>query len=675
MQFIKDSFADKVRRGKIASPLKPKFSMEKWESAEKITEFDKQLYLAGMMFHLQFTAMRSHLKELQEMNMPLSNNDFLKIFSGISNRNLKVLNDKVKQLRPNLDDTILDLSFFAKKINNNPLNSDLSIEEVSTISVDGVFYNILSHLTEAEKPENDAYTNEQLFDAIRGENFISQGYYIYESYWNSILYEQIKFSINGADIVLESNPEIMIPYEISNSRKTKNQIQNALILDSIFEKLFKNKDLLEYAKESFSVKKFEKLDPRKKAVIATLWQSFNDKTIKFLPKDLPSKKFDLNDLIDLIIQLGSLGYDLLSLLPVNDEIRKNEFNKFMDFSPTIEIKTLVTALIPILNKPEDIIVEMLDFLTFTGKSIKGAPREDLWRKPLIKISNEEFLFILEAVIHPVGVRCVEGWLSECGVDLQTKGNGYEDYIKETLKSNVEENSLIDNFCIAEKETISINSVKEEIDLLFKIDNLIVLGEAKCVVVSDSATSYWHSLEIIKKASEQAQRKIEFIKNNIEEVCKTLSWEYDKDISYIYQPIVLMSNFIGVGYSFFNVPIIDTTILNSYFFKNTCPLVSLSHDKHPVYLSLYETKEELINNFSTYVNNPPSIESYKLFTQVVDSIPIISPYEHYKTTWKFKRIGIMEPNIDVLLSHDYKFPLVITEEFKKLKIGKLVSQSI
>ncbi len=312
---------------------------------------------------------------------------------------------------------------------------------------------------------------------------------------------------------------------------------------------------------------------------------------------------------------------------------------------------------------------MLDFLTFTGKVSKSGPRADLWRKPLIRLNDDEFIFILEAIIHPIGIRCIEGWLSECGVDLQGKGVGYEKYIKDTLQFAIEKNSFLsDSFLMAEKEEISVNGTSEEIDLLFKIDNLIILGEAKCVVVNDSAISYWHSIEIIKKASEQAIRKVDFIKKNIKEVFKSLGWEYDENIIFKFQPLVIMSNFTGVGYSFFGVPVIDTLILNSYFEKNISPLLSISENEHIAYLKLYENKKDLIDNFSTYINNPPSIESYKLFTEVVDSIPLISPIDSYEIAWEFKRIGISEPNINILLSHDYKFPLEKIDNF-----GEVISE--
>lgn len=665
MQFLKDSFVDLVRKGKIASPLNQKFDMKIWDETKKLTEFDNELYYAGKFFYLQFHVLRETLNELKELERPLSNKDYLQFFSGVTNRNLKIIMEEMEQKLKNKP-TNLDLDFFAQKHNNNTLKIDFSSEEVVTLSVDGSFYNILSNLKDFPAPSNFSIKNEDIFSSIISENIISQIYYTYESYWNSILYEQIKFKIENKKVILKSNVEIMIPYEISNTRKSKVNVYNIIFLESIFDKILADKKIIVYTGKVFSIKKISELDIRKKTLITSAWYGFQDKTVSFLSKNLPNKDFNLDDLIELFIQLTSLGYDLLKILPKDDEIKPNDFNKLRDFSPTIGKEILVNTLIKTLDKEKEIIVKMLDFLTFTGKVSKSGPRADLWRKPLIRLNDDEFIFILEAIIHPIGIRCIEGWLSECGVDLQGKGVGYERYIKDTLQFAIEKNSFLsDSFLMAEKEEISVNGTSEEIDLLFKIDNLIILGEAKCVVVNDSAISYWHSIEIIKKASEQAIRKVDFIKNNIKEVFKSLGWVYDENIIFKFQPLVIMSNFIGVGYSFFGVPVIDTLILNSYFEKNISPLLSISENEHIAYLKLYENKKDLIDNFSTYINNPPSIESYKLFTEVVDSIPLISPIDSYEMAWEFKRIGISEPNINILLSHDYKFPLEKIDNFEEV----------
>ena len=78
MQFIEGSFADKVRKNKIKSPLRVDFSLEKWNSAPKITDFDQSLHKAGLYFYSQFKCLRQHLEELNKIPTSLSKEDYLK---------------------------------------------------------------------------------------------------------------------------------------------------------------------------------------------------------------------------------------------------------------------------------------------------------------------------------------------------------------------------------------------------------------------------------------------------------------------------------------------------------------------------------------------------------------------------------------------------------------------
>lgn len=320
MQFLKDSFVDLVRKGKIASPLNQKFDMKIWDETKKLTEFDNELYYAGKFFYLQFHVLRETLNELKELERPLSNKDYLQFFSGVTNRTLKIIMEEMEQKLKNKP-TNLDLDFFAQKHNNNPLKIDFSSEEIVTLSVDGSFYNILSNLKDFPAPSNFSIKDEDIFSSIISENIISQIYYTYESYWNSILYEQIKFKIENKKVILKSNVEIMIPYEISNTRKSKVNVYNIIFLESIFDKILADKKIIVYTEKVFSIKKISELDIRKKTLITSAWYGFQDKTVSFLSKNLPNKDFNLDDLIELFIQLTSLGYDLLKSLPKDDEIK------------------------------------------------------------------------------------------------------------------------------------------------------------------------------------------------------------------------------------------------------------------------------------------------------------------------------------------------------------------
>lgn len=48
-----------------------------------------------------------------------------------------------------------------------------------------------------------------------------------------------------------------------------------------------------------------------------------DKSLRFLPNELPNKSFTIDDVIRVFVQLSSLCNDLLNVFPKNDEIKKN----------------------------------------------------------------------------------------------------------------------------------------------------------------------------------------------------------------------------------------------------------------------------------------------------------------------------------------------------------------
>ncbi|WP_237812813.1 hypothetical protein [Acinetobacter baumannii] len=661
MQFIKDSFTDKVRTGKIKSPLRQDFSLEKWKSASKITDFDKQLETAGLLFHLQFSAIRQALNEIKKANLPLNNVDFLHFFIGIANRNSVVLKKQMEQYIPKDSNTFLDLELHETILKNNPLDIELTINEAVIGAIDGIYYNITTHLSESKKIINLEISNEEIFENLQLESAYSQIYDIYEKYWNSILYEQMTLSIIDNNIELRSNDILMIPYLISDTRRTQKELHGILVAKNIIREILNKRNYVEYKNNNFFISNFDKLRPKKKVILENCQFTFTEKTISFLPKEIPNKNFDINDVIEIFLQLCSISLDILDNCPNDTEIPFGSYQKLKSFSPAINTNNLIKGISLATSKKEDTVREIINFLTFQKSEIKLKNRSDLWRTPIIKINENEIIFILEPLLHPVGTRCFEGWMANAGVELKEKGIPFEEFIKQRLNSALKKNSYINNFKIIEHEVISIDGESEEIDLLVVIDNLIIIGEAKCILSTDSAISYWNALNTIKRGSKQAIKKNNFIRKNLEKFIKQVGLNYNPNIQYITQPIVITSNSIGVGYSFFDVPIVDTTILVNYFNSPICPLISTSQQKHLVYLKLYENLETLIYNFQKFIKNPPPIQSYKIYGNTIHEIPIISPYDNFKTTWRFKRLAITEVSSKKILEHDFGFPMIINDE--------------
>lgn len=676
----KKSFINKVRDNKILSPIRRDFEIDKWHAAEKNTALDHEVYEAGIFIYELLSTIRNILKEMNEYNSSISRSEFLKLFSGLANRTnvtiVNMTNSFFKKLDNNKNYT--DLGILSQTFNNNPLEIDLSVHEIIIGTIDGMFYNILGHLTDDEHETSHSFDDNHIIESIKIENQLSQLYYNFEQYWNCILYGQMSFTKVNDVIKLKSIPELIIPYVIADNRRSKLHISNTLLLESSILNSIKDRIFLTFKNKSVSYDKFKNLNKKNQQNIVLNYISFMDKSLRFLPKELPDKNFTIDDVIRVFVQLSSLCNDLLRGLPQNDEIKKNGVIKLKKYSPIINIQQLTSKLSKVLNISKSKASEILDFLTFTGEFKKNTPRADFWRNPLIKLNEAEFLIIIEPILHPVGVRCFEGWLLSAGAKVDVKGKEFENFIKNGIKENISKNPLKLSYDIMDldqknKDILSINGEEEEIDLLLRIENLIILAEAKCVTSSDSAISYWLTLKAIKKGSEQAQRKLSFVQKNFSDICKKLNWEFDSTCEYQFQPLVIVSSGVGAGFDIFGTPIIDTVIFNNYLSTPSFPLISLDHENHLAHLNLYESKSDFVSNFKTYISHPPAIETIKYSVDFLESIPLIDPENmQANENWSFERIGLKNVDPNALLKHNFHFPICYSHDFDEYDLSKTIT---
>ncbi|MBF4232808.1 hypothetical protein EA002_24030, partial [Vibrio anguillarum] len=143
---------------------------------------------------------------------------------------------------------------------------------------------------------------------------------------------------------------------------------------------------------------------------------------------------------------------------------------------------------------------------------------------------------------PSVFRLVEKWADEFGIDLHEKGYTYEETIIEELNDALDSNEFIDDYDKGLSRRIKLGAGKEEeFDLLARIDDLIIVGEAKSIVTTDSEISKYRTSEILQHAGEQVIRKTVFLQDNIEEIFERLDWTYDKNKDYKFAQCILNSS--------------------------------------------------------------------------------------------------------------------------------------
>ncbi len=293
--------------------------------------------------------------------------------------------------------------------------------------------------------------------------------------------------------------------------------------------------------------------------------------------------------------------------------------------------------------------KILEFLQY-----KGTHKNDFWCNPLYSISASEFILLASAIDSPILLRTIEHWLVQLNIPLKMKGIHYEKNIICEFNKILDENQKIIDFDNAVTKKIKLGNKTEEIDFLSRIGNKILIGEAKCIVVSDSPTSEYRTFETLQGASNQVNRKKKFIEDNLEELFEKLKWKFDDEKNYELIGFILNSNKTFVGLNIDAVSIIDEKILFNYFESNISPLATVEGKKHLAWFVLYNNIEEMLNNFSKYIDNPPPIIIHKNNLKR-DFVKTPSLKENsYKIV--LSRLSTEEIDIQQILKNKYAFPI-------------------
>ena len=659
------SFKEGVRTKKVAAPTDRKFSLEKWDSHWAKTEphekEDHDLYLGGEIFHSLFDEIRSKIAELYQRTPDISANEFLRGLIAISNRN--------RALIVNLDiESIEGKDIRALSSENNIFGNDITLQELGDGAVDGIAIAIRSHLSKnklGEKTDNSIDPMGFILD----EAALSQLYGIYESYWLALLWGE--YELNCLDEeekvyeVRQQDTPWEKAFEITQGRRIK-LLEEDLIL-FIDERYHFLVGEMCYIKIHGSGKSKKIISARlknsgsdiKAIYLSTLLSIENAKSYfpeLFFTKRNENMGFCIKDVYSVLVQLKLLSMQMADRFP--KESSAYNIKKLNEYSPKFKRLEVAHAISKSIDEPVKKIESIIEFLTF-----KIDKNIDLWCHPVIDLKNGEITLLSSALEGGVLDRITEHWLVTSKFDLQIKGNVYEKLVTEMVKVAIEENELFKNYNSPISVEIKINNCREEIDFLMRLGNIVIVGECKSVVVTDSSISHHRTKEILQHASEQAKRKSIFARENIDKVFEKCKWKFEKEIEYKFIPLVIISNKINSGFKFNDVFVSDEILLERYFSNNEMPLLSSVQCDKIAWFELYKTEKEAIENFPIYLENPPQLSrSVSDLEYKSMKIPILNQ-SSFKIMYTRLALTPIDP-YKLIQENKFSFPIKKSDNFEE-----------
>ncbi|ORE85800.1 hypothetical protein ATO7_10923 [Oceanococcus atlanticus] len=497
--------------------------------------------------------------------------------------------------------------------------NDLTIQEIADGSLDGLQLAITSWIRkDTATHEGSAENKIEPLQFISKESMLSQTYRSMEDYWNALVWNDYEFIVQdktNRKYIFHQTPT---PYELSAAfsqvRKQRLEAQFAGFASSPKLRAI-------FAKDAFLICP-KKVGKRKsvvaKAVAAAsenlqglnaIWKGRE----LFLADEFPDKflerqqkyGFSVFEALDVFRCLSLLAEQIMESYPDHDAFQN--LTKLRQFCPQLKRADMRRAISKATGLSLSKVGKILSFLSFQGRA-----KEDLWCHPLIELEGQTLALVTAALVTPVMTRVVEHWLVTMDVDLQDKGFTYESTVLAAINEALNKNPLVTDYDRAKQVKVKVGSISEEIDLIARVGNLILIGEIKSIVTTDSPISQYRSFEILEKAAEQISRKEAFAQEHLEEVFQKLGWTFDPEVEYKFAKFVINSSRMFIGSNIQNVPVVDEKIVAQYLGDPMVPYSSYVDGQsrevvHLAWFELYKDAEELEGNVFRYLREPPHME--------------------------------------------------------------------
>ena len=257
------------------------------------------------------------------------------------------------------------------------------------------------------------------------------------------------------------------------------------------------------------------------------------------------------------------------------------------------------------------------FLSLGASDVRGMFDEGFWSRPILKVDDDSVAIVMTSVDVGSPIRRAEHWLSRAGFsdDLSNakRGESFERVVRQKLSSAIAENPILINSHCYLHDLKRGGEKGEQIDLLLKLKNTVVVGEIKCWLGPAEAIEYFSYLKKLSKAAEQVERKLRWAQENPEAVAGCLNVSPDDVKSMRFLPIVVTNQGYGFSLQLSGVSIVDFHFLRLYLSKGKYT-AGMAFDRKkgaavPFKENLYSTESEAELNLIPAISKPVPLKRY------------------------------------------------------------------
>jgi hypothetical protein len=242
--------------------------------------------------------------------------------------------------------------------------------------------------------------------------------------------------------------------------------------------------------------------------------------------------------------------------------------------------------------------------------------KSLWATPLLPAPDDRCHIVLAPLLMATPRRRVEAWLERGGISDQgrVKGRGklYESHVRDVIGKDLAKNPRIADYaCLA--TALKRTDGGEEIDLLARIGNTVLVGDVKCLLAPAEPMERFNYLDALEDAAEQVWRKCDWIERNRSNVLTKLGIPDEARAAEIrLVPIVILNQGYGFGLDLNGVAFTDlhflSLLLRSGTYAGDTRFERGSIINAPI--TLYSCQAELESQLHMLLTHPRPLRRYE-----------------------------------------------------------------
>lgn len=256
---------------------------------------------------------------------------------------------------------------------------------------------------------------------------------------------------------------------------------------------------------------------------------------------------------------------VVKISPLPDELRVANLEDNAIALRRSEVCKAMAAALAINDETADSLVE---FLTYRPK--KGAVKghKGLWAAPIVPIPESDLVALALMPLHVSFVlRRLEAWLERGGIDdnnpIVQRGDRYEESYRAELCAAVANNRVFTTAKCAADGVPKSPTFPEQVDLLFTLGDLAVVGELKFFLTPSDPHEQERYFRKLEEAAEQADRKTKALTNNRQALAQALGIDTSLAERLELMPIVVTNQGFAFSMAIDGVRIVDAGFLKRY----------------------------------------------------------------------------------------------------------------